>query len=84
MEETNNAKLPLQDRIMQVLSLMKKGSPNEIAIELMELQGISTEEGVEELAVETEEELEKLCEAGVVERIKEHRQKTRYRLPGEE
>ena len=68
------------EQVLFVLSLMEKGSAGEIAMELMELKGISSEEGVAELTVETERELEKLLHEGAVEIIREKRQKNRYAI----
>lgn len=72
--------MSLQDKVKHVLSILKKGSPDEVAMEIMEMQGIAAEEGVAELTLETTELLERLCEDGVVEKVKEPRQKVRYRL----
>jgi len=73
-------KLTLREQILYVLSVLKKGAASEVAMELMELKGISSEEGVAELTIETEQELEKMCEAGSIEIIKERREKKRYTL----
>lgn len=73
-------KLPLREQILYVLSVLKKGAASEVAMELMELKGVSSEEGVAELTIETEQELEKLCASGLVEVVKEKRQKNRYTL----
>lgn len=72
--------LSLRDRIIYVLSVLKKPTPDEVAMEIMELQGVSTEDGVSDLVKDTKDELKKLCEQGVVLKIKERRQKTAYML----
>jgi hypothetical protein len=71
----------LREKILYVLSVMHKGSAGEVATELVELQGIASEEGVAETTVDVENELEKMREEGVVVEVKEHRQKKRYSLP---
>jgi hemerythrin len=70
----------LRDKISYVLSVMHKGSAKEIAAEVIELQGIASEDGVEEITVDIENELEKMNEEGSVVEVKEHRQKKRYSL----
>lgn len=69
-----------REKVLFVLSLMHKGSASEVANEIAELDGISTEEEMAELVMETEQELEKLLEQGAVEVVKEHRQKKRFVL----
>ena len=59
---------------------MKKGSADEIAMEIMEEKGISSEGELQELVLETKEELEKMMLAGQVKKIKPHREKTRFVL----
>ena len=68
----------LRDKVLYVLSVQEKGSANEVAMEIMELEGISTEEGVADLTREIEKEMARLREEGMVEKLKEHRQKVRY------
>jgi hypothetical protein len=70
----------LKDKILYVLSVMGKASPHEIAAEIMELDEISTEDAVEDISIEIEHELDKLCEANIVTKLREHRQKRRYVL----
>lgn len=70
----------LKDRVMYVLSVLQKGSADEIAMEIMELQGIASEEGVAELTLEVEGILETLLQEEQVSIIKEHRQKNRFVL----
>jgi hypothetical protein len=71
---------PLRDKILYVLSITEKASPHEVAAEIMELDEIATEDGIEDLSADTEKEMEKLFEDGVIMRLKEHRQKRRYVL----
>jgi hypothetical protein len=70
----------LRDKILYVLSALEKASPREVAGEIIELEGISTEDSVEDISVEIENELDKLCEDKIVTKLKEHRQKRRYIL----
>ena len=79
-QEINLENMTLEDKVKHVLSILKKGSPDEVAMEIMERQGIAAEEGVAELTIETTELMERLCDEGVIEKIKEPRQKVRYRL----
>ena len=78
-EKYDQAK-PLREKILYVLSVMEKASPHEVATEIMELDAISSEDGVEDLSVDIESELGKLLEEGTVKKLKEHRQKPRYTL----
>lgn len=73
-------KLPLREQILYILSVLKKGAASEVAIELMELKGISSEEGVADLTIETEQELEKLYGEDIVVIVREKREKNRYAL----
>lgn len=70
--------LPFEQQLLYALSKLKKGSANEIAIELMELKGVSTEDGVADLTQQTEKQLEKLCSDGFIDSIKEKHEKKRY------
>ncbi|MCU7551618.1 hypothetical protein OCK74_21035 [Chitinophagaceae bacterium LB-8] len=79
-EEINMEQMPLQDKVIHVLSILRKGSPDEVAMEIMERQGIAAEDGVAELTLETAELLETLLEEGVVTKVKDRRQKVRYSL----
>jgi len=75
--------LSFEQQLLYALSLLRKGSAGEIAAELMELQGVSTEDGVADLTVHAEKQLEKLCADGYVEIIRERHEKKRYRLSSE-
>jgi hypothetical protein len=70
----------LRDKIIYVISVLKSPTPDEVAMEIMELQGISTEDGVADLRKDTAEELKRLCAAGLVVKVKEHHKKTTYIL----
>ena len=70
----------LRDKILYVLSVMEKASPHEMAAEIMELDEITTEDGIEDISIDIENEIDKMHEEGIVNKIKEHRQKTRYTL----
>lgn len=73
----------LRDKILYLLSVMQKGAASELAMEVAEMEGISSEEGVADVTISIEQELHKVCDEGVVEKIKEHRQKVRYVINGE-
>ena len=75
-------KQTLSEKIVYTLSLMHKGSAEEIAAEIAELQGIASEEGIAEINIAVEKEVEKLQEGGTLEVVKEHRQKKRFALAG--
>ena len=70
----------LREKIMYALSIMKKANAREVAAEIMELDEISTEDGVEDISIDIASELDKLHEEGMVTKLKEHSQKPRYRL----
>ena len=74
----NTETLPLKELILKTLTHMKKGSADEVAMEIMEIKGISSEEGVSELIQETKKELEKLVDEKKVLKIKPHGEKSRY------
>lgn len=71
---------PLKDKILYVLSVMEKASPHEVVAAIMEMDEISTEDGVEDISIDIESELDKLYEEGKITKLKEHGQKTRYTL----
>jgi DNA-binding PadR family transcriptional regulator len=72
----------IRDMILYVLSVMHKGSAAEVAAEIVELQGIASEEEVADITITIEQELEKLLEEGLVKELREHRQRKRYLLAG--
>ncbi|HTM67043.1 MAG TPA: hypothetical protein VL093_12020 [Flavipsychrobacter sp.] len=65
--------LPLSEQIVFVLSSLKQATASDIAVELMELKGISTEDGLEDLSITIDKEMEKLLEA---KRIEQQQSKT--------
>ncbi|MEI6947935.1 hypothetical protein V9K67_12125 [Paraflavisolibacter sp. H34] len=58
--------LPLEEKVLYVLSLFQKGTAEEVATELMELQEVTTEEGVAGLKIEVQELLKKLAAEGKI------------------
>ena len=72
--------LSFEQQLLYALSKLKKGSVNEIAIEIMELKGISTEDEVEDLTIQTKKQLEKLCAQGQVSVLKEKHEKRRFAI----
>lgn len=70
----------LREKILYLLSILHKASADEVAMEIMELQGIASEDGVGALTIDVDEEIQRLCDEGLVVPIKEHRQKKRYGL----
>jgi hypothetical protein len=75
-----SARLSLSEKISYVLSLLRKATTDEIAMEIMELEGISSEEGVADLTIEVHETLQKLHEDGAVAFVTEHDKKVKYFL----
>lgn len=78
--EKYNAAWPLREKIRFVLSLIQKGSAGEIAMEIIELEGIAAEEEVVDVTIRIEQELLKMVEEGSLHELKEHRQKKRFAL----
>lgn len=56
--------LSLSEQILYALATLKEATADTIVTELMELRGIATEDGLEDLTIEINKELEKLVEAG--------------------
>lgn len=82
MPQSFDAARNIREKILFTLSVMHKGSAEEIATEIVELQGTASEEGVADITIDVDAELQKLCDEGSVEVVKEHRQKKRYALAG--
>ena len=78
-----DSSMPLREKVLYVLATLEKASAGEIAVEVMELDGLAAEEEVAETTVEIEKHLEKLDEDGLIEKLREHRQKIRYVLKGQ-
>lgn len=70
----------LRMQIIEELNLMKKASADEIAMAIMERNGISSEEAVAELIVEVKHELVEMTEQQYVFKVKPHGEKSRYVL----
>lgn len=68
----------LPEQILYVLSLLKKATPEQIAMDLMELKGVSTEEGVANLNREVENTLHKLHDEKLVKQLTEADKKLYY------
>lgn len=71
----------LREKVLYMLSVLHKASADEVAMEIMELQGIASEESVAALTIDVDEEIQRLCDEGALVTVKEHRQKKRYSLP---
>jgi hypothetical protein len=72
--------LSLAEQVVYVLNVLRKASADEVAMEIMELKGIAAEDGVADLTMDTQKQLDKLCEANLVQVVKEKREKRRYAL----
>jgi hypothetical protein len=72
--------LSFKEQLLYVLSQLKKALAGEIAIELMKLQGVSTEKGVADLTIHTEKQLERLCADGRIETVGERHERKRYKI----
>lgn len=70
--------LSLKEQILFVLSILKKATADEVAMELMELKGIATEEGVANLTIEVKNELKKMQEAHLLKQVTETDKQVRY------
>ncbi len=64
--DSYSGNLSLNEKVLYVLSLLSKATADEIAMEIMELQGTAAEEGVAELNIETIEALNHLHQQGLV------------------
>lgn len=72
--------LSLEHKILYVLSIMPHASADEVAMEIMELQGTATEESVAELTNATSEKLHQLQQQAIVKMETTHEKQTRYWL----
>ena len=81
---TYDSSLPLREKVLYVLAVLKKESIGELSVEITELDGIAAEEGVAELSRDIEDEISRLWEEGLVHKLKEHRQKVRYAVKVQE
>ena len=73
----------LREKISYLISIMEKGSAPELAMEIAEMDGVASEKGLADLTISLEQELHKMSDEGIIEKLKEHRQKVRYALPSE-
>lgn len=81
MNTTDNySNKSLKDKVLDVLALLKKATLDEVASEIIELQGIATEEGVADITIEIQEQLNKLHNDGEITMVTEHDKQTRYSL----
>ncbi len=70
--------LSLKEKVLYVLSQLKKATADEVAMEIMEFQGTTTEEGVAELTIATTEALKLLQHEGLVKMETEKDKQSRY------
>lgn len=75
---TYNTALLINEKVLYVLSLLKKATVDEVAMEIMELDGISSEEGLAEMTIEIGEALEKLHDEGTVTFVTTQEKKVKY------
>ena len=79
-EAKYSTNLSLGEKVVYALSLLKKATVDEVATEIVELDGIATEEGVADITIEIQEQLNKLHDDGEVKMVTEQDKKTRYSL----
>lgn len=72
--------LGFQEKIIHALTMIKMGSAEEIASQIVELEGITSEEGVAEVVIAVREGAEKLAEAGDLEVVRNKHASKRYVL----
>ncbi|HEY1023871.1 MAG TPA: hypothetical protein VGE26_01800 [Sphingobacteriaceae bacterium] len=70
----------VQRKIIQALSIIKTGSADEIASHIVELEAITSEEGVAETVIAVREQAEKLADEGKLEIIRSKHAAKRYVL----
>lgn len=75
-----SSSLPVNEKAVYVLSILKKATADEVAMEIMELQGVASEEGVADLTIEITEALKEMQHEGVVKMETESDKQTRYSL----
>lgn len=75
-----SSQLSLREQISYVLCLLKKATADEVSMELMELRGLSTKEGIAELTIEVENELVKMQDEHLIQRLTVPSEKTYYYL----
>ncbi|WP_207495783.1 hypothetical protein [Aridibaculum aurantiacum] len=77
---TYEGNLSLEQKVMYVLSLLQRATADEVAMEIMELEGTATEEGVAELTIATNEALRQLQHDGMLKMETSSDKQTRYWL----
>lgn len=70
----------ITSKVIYVLSLFEKATLDEVATEIVELDGIATEEGVADVTIEIREQLNRLHHDGEIKMVTEDDKKTRYSL----
>lgn len=73
-----SAQQSLPEQVLYVLTLLNKATAEQIAMELMELKGVATEEGVANLNREVENVLRKLHDKHLVKQSTEPDKKVHY------
>jgi len=72
--------LTTDQKVLYALSLLKRATADEVAMEIMELQGTTTEEGVAELTISTAETLHHLQHQGILKMETESDKQIRFWL----
>lgn len=70
----------IRETIIHALRMIKTGSAEEIASQIVELQEISSEEGVAETIIAVREQAEKLVQEGKLEVVRSKHASKRYVL----
>lgn len=70
--------LPFREQVLYALSVIRRGTVAEVMVELIELKGLSTEESVADLTIETNEELEKMSREKVIDSSTDEKNNHRY------
>lgn len=78
--EAFSADMQLKDKILFVLSKLHRATPDQVAMEIMELQGTASEEGVAELIITVTQAMNELQHEGVLKGFTEEGKQTRYTL----
>ncbi|MES2648129.1 MAG: hypothetical protein V4717_14725 [Bacteroidota bacterium] len=70
----------LRRLIYKTLELINLGSADEIAMQMAEQQGISSEQGLADITIDVTEQLNKMAQENQVQIVKDARTKNRYSL----
>lgn len=81
--DSYSSDLSLQDKVLYVLSLLQRANVDEVAMEIIELQGIASKEGVAEITAAVNEELQLLHKIGAVKIINAPELKSHFILKQE-